>query len=120
MERATRKSWKREPLPKERVPLGYARALTHIEASHMVDGFIPRAMEDRWFILFDEDWLLFYRSWTGLCIYGLKFESFPEGMRVVDSWVNCDPSQYLPIDRSLEHALLDRLIDRMVMDELRQ
>ena len=117
MARATRDSWKREPLPTERVPLEYSRMLNHIDASRMRDGFIPSEMEDRWFILFDEEWLLFYRSWTGLCIYGLKFESFPEGMRVVDSWVNCDPSQYLPIDRGLEHALLDRLIDRMVIDE---
>jgi hypothetical protein len=65
---------------------------------------VPKDMEDKWFIYFErgpanrppeaqesaspQGWLLFHRSWTGACIYGLHLERAPGGgARVVDSWV---------------------------------
>jgi hypothetical protein len=33
-------------------------------------GCIPREMEDKWFILMEEDRLRFHRSWTGILVYG--------------------------------------------------
>jgi hypothetical protein len=33
---------------------------------HTAKGLIPRAMEDKWYIYFENDCLYFHRSWTGL------------------------------------------------------
>jgi hypothetical protein len=51
-------------------------------------------MDDRWFIFFEDDWLYFHRSWTGACIYALRFAPAPNGVGVVESWVSRDPDQY--------------------------
>ena len=51
-------------------------------------GFIPREMEDKWFIFFEEPWLYFHRSWTGKCIYAVRFESSATKASAVESWVN--------------------------------
>lgn len=51
-------------------------------------------MDDKWFIFFEDGWLYFHRSWTGSCIYGLKLDRGPEGVRVADGWVTRDRGQY--------------------------
>ena len=35
-------------------------------------GLIPKQMEDKWFIYFENDWLYFHRSWTGNGIFKAK------------------------------------------------
>jgi len=35
-------------------------------------GLIPEAMEDKWFIYFENDWLYFHRSWTGRGIFRVE------------------------------------------------
>src|SRR5690349_10077515 len=37
-------------------------------------GFIPRQMEDKWFVFMENDSLFFHRSWTGTCIYVLEMK----------------------------------------------
>jgi hypothetical protein len=73
-------------------------------------------MDDKWFICFHQGWLLFHRSWTGVCIYGLQLERLSGGVHVRDSWVNRDPSQYkgteLEYDRKLARFLIDALLLR--------
>lgn len=56
-------------------------------------GHIPEEMEDKWFVFFEQDWLYFHRSWTGICIYALRLECTPNGVRVVDAWANRDEGQ---------------------------
>ncbi len=36
-------------------------------------GVVPEAMEDKWFIYWKEGMLFFQRSWTGFCIYVVRF-----------------------------------------------
>ena len=54
-------------------------------------GHIPENMDDKRFLFFEEGWLYFYGSWTGTCIYALRLDWSPNGVLVVDGWVNRDP-----------------------------
>ncbi|MFJ5485933.1 hypothetical protein [Pectobacterium actinidiae] len=77
----------------------------------MKQGVIPKQMEDKWFIYFEDGWLRFHRSWTGFFIYALKLDGSPAGVRVTDSWVNRDPTQYTNTDLEHDRNMLRYLID---------
>ncbi len=80
---ATRASWKIEPFPDELAVVPYARSFTHFELSLLRRGFIPRAMEQKWFIFVEahgeNDVVFFHRSWTGQAVYQLHLERTSEG-----------------------------------------
>ena len=77
----------------------------------MKQGIIPKQMEDKWFIYFEDGWLRFHRSWTGFFIYAVKLDGSPAGVRVTDSWVNRDPAQYTSTDLDYDQKMLRYLID---------
>jgi len=115
MTRATIDSWKTLPPPAQREPLGFSALFSNSEAEALMQGSIPQAMEDKWFICFQDPWLLFHRSWTGACIYGLRLEASPAGVRIVDSWVNRDPGQYKGTDVDYDRKLVQFLIDAFLL-----
>lgn len=67
-------------------------------------------MGDRWFICCHDGWLLFHRSWTGICIFGLHLDAMPDGIRIDKSWVNRDPTQYTSTDINEDRHLVCSLI----------
>jgi hypothetical protein len=120
MTRATRTSWKTLPPPALREPLDFAAVFDNSEAELLVLGLIPSGMADKWFVYFEgsahrQGWLLFHRSWTGACIYGLQLEGSPVGARVVESWVSRDPAQYTGTDVDYDRKLLRFLIDAFLL-----
>jgi hypothetical protein len=60
----------------------------------MIQGHIPQDMDDKWFIYFEDGWLYFHRSWTGACVYALRLDGSPSGVRVIDGWVSRNKRQY--------------------------
>jgi hypothetical protein len=115
MTRATVNSWQTLPPPAQREPLGFSVLFNDAEAEALMQGLIPQAMVDKWFICFHDGWLLFHRSWTGACIYGLRLDGSPTGVRVVDSWVNRDPSQYKGTDVEYDRKLVQFLVDAFLL-----
>lgn len=82
----------------------------------MVRGFVPKEMEDRWFIFYEEGWLYFHRSWTGFCVYALRLESVPAGVRVAESWVSRDPAEYTCTDLDEDRETVAVLIRNLLLD----
>jgi hypothetical protein len=115
-ERATIDSWKTHPAPAQREDLGFSGTFTDTEAETLKRGLIPHEMEDKWFICFHDGWLLFYRSWTGYCIYGLRLDATLNGMKVSESWVSRDPEQYRGTDIEDDRRLVRHLIDELLLD----
>ncbi|MCO4312063.1 hypothetical protein [Pectobacterium versatile] len=103
--------WKHLAAPQQTVPLNFQALFTDAEAEKMRQGVIPKQMEDKWFIYFEDGWLCFHRSWTGFFIYALKLDGSPAGVRVTDSWVNRDPAQYASTDLEYDRGMLRYLID---------
>lgn len=86
--------WKTEPLPASAQPLVFSAVFSPEEFAQMALGLIPQAMEDKWFIYYTAPWLYLHRSWTGYCIYKVRFAPAANGMAVAEVWVNRDPNQY--------------------------
>ena len=83
---------------------------TDLDGERMRLGFIPKDMDDRWFIFFENGWLYFHRSWTGDCIFGVKLDGFPGGVRVTDAWASRDTSRYNSPGAEVETAQIESLV----------
>jgi len=115
-ESATRQSWPNiQPLPQQRAPLSLERTFTEEEYELIRQGVIPEAMEDKWFILLEEDVLYFHRSWTGFCIYQVSFKKNGAQFSVVEALVNRDSNQYSATDNHYDVNLLNFLIDNFLL-----
>jgi hypothetical protein len=112
---ASSASWKHLPEPLEREPLAFEGQFTPVEYEQLALGLVPEAMEDKWFIYLEDDWLRFHRSWTGAYIYGLRLERVPSGYSVVESWVNRNSDQYTETDTAYDRKLLAFLIEAFLL-----
>lgn len=113
--RATRKSWNHLPAPTSRGELVLHALFTEAEAEQLRLGLVPEQMEDKWFVYFEDGWLRFHRSWTGAFIYALRLDDSPAGVRVTESWVNRDPSQYTGTDTEYDRRLVQFIIDAFLL-----
>jgi hypothetical protein len=77
-------------------------------------GLIPKEMEDRWFIYYESGWLYLHRSWTGFCIYKVRFEPCNDKMSAIETIVNRDPAQYSETSDARDVEFLGRLLDRLL------
>jgi hypothetical protein len=115
-DRATRQSWKTEPMPDARKLLGPDITLSPEEYEEVQKGHLPDDMDDKWFIYFEDGWLNFHRSWTGNFIYKLRFEPLDTSFRVAEAWVNRDSTQYHRADDEFDARFVRFLIDRVLLD----
>ena len=107
---AQRTDWQTKPAPERRADLGYEADFDDTEAEKLREGLVPQAMEDKWFIFAEGDWLYLHRSWTGVLVYAVRLDGTSTGVRVVESWVNRDPEQYTGTDVAYDRALVDFLL----------
>ena len=112
---AKRDSWKALPMPESRSRLPFTGAFTQEEFDRVSLGHLSRDMDDKWFIFLEGNDLYFHRSWTGICIYQVRFEKQGDTYIVVEAWVNRDESQYSMKDDNYDTALLPYLIDTLLL-----
>ncbi len=114
-EPATRASWKTLPLPSERERFDFPVLYSDSDAERMRLGHVPTAMEDKWFIFFENGWLYFHRSWSGACVFGLKLDGSPNGVRVTEAWVSRDQAQFPTSGVMSERQLVQDLIKKKLL-----
>jgi hypothetical protein len=113
---ATRKDWANlQPLPAKRAPLVIAREFTEQELEQIRLGFFPESMEDKWFMFLEENTLYIHRSWTGNCIYQLRFLRENTKYVIRDACVNRDQTQYAGSNDDYDAKLLLFLIDHLLL-----
>ena len=108
---ASRSHWRTTALPAARAQISFARSYTAEEFRQIRKGLLPQQMEDHWFAYYEEPWLYFHRSWTGFCIYQLRFETSHDGARVSEVLVNRDPKEKFGISDRDSTLLLAVILD---------
>lgn len=108
--------WETEPLPAERTTIALDRLFSPDEMHRIRAGFIPEWMEDKWFVYWRDDTLYFHRSWTGYCIYVVRFVREGEAWRMVRAEVNRDHRQYQMEDDEEDAKLIPDLIDGHLLE----
>src|SRR5258708_3375907 len=115
-EKATRESWKSLPMPATKKELVFGRHFTEQEFERISLGVIPKQMDDKWFIFLEDLQLNFHRSWTGHCIYQVRFDKKGEEFLVAEAWVNRG-EEYRNSDDNYDVALLSFLIDNFLLSK---
>lgn len=113
---AKRRSWK-TLAPGTVADLGFSDSYTTAEFERLKLGLIPEQMEDKWFIFFEDPWLYFHRSWTGLAVFGVQLGPSEEGVAVMNSWVSREIRDGRGPGTEYERALLRFLIDALLLGE---
>ncbi|MCP4371370.1 MAG: hypothetical protein GY797_25120 [Deltaproteobacteria bacterium] len=108
-------SWDNRPMPDLKESLQINHTFSSEKFRRIKAGFIPKVMEDKWFIYYQDGWLYFHRGWTGICIYQLRIKRFGRLYKIVETWVNRDPDQNEQIDSEYDIELLKFLIDRLLL-----
>lgn len=83
--------WQTIDMPEitEEFEMDYKLSMGDIEI--LCQGYLPKEMEDKWFVYCEADTLYCHRSWTGFCIYIVKISNNHETLCVT---VNRNPEQY--------------------------
>ena len=96
-----RGDWKSLPLPQQHTTIRMGELYPPEDIQRLQRGFMPQAMEDRWFMFMENNILHIHRSWTGFCVYRVNFIQEGENLRMISVDVNRDPEQYS--NTSIEH-----------------
>ena len=116
---ATRSDWKTLPMPEKRGRLLLSRQYSISEFAQISSGVVPGQMEDKWFMFYEAPWLHVHRSWTGFCIYQVRFEKIESEIVIVEAIVNLDPEQHTgELDATLLGILLDSRAGRDTRSEM--
>ena len=96
-ETATASSWKTIPMPKDSDEIADVEFDFWIPAAAMAiirKGHIPAAMEDHWFMYCDEEYIRYFRSWTGICAFEAHYTKEGDDYRVDRLRISSDFAQY--------------------------
>ena len=115
MKAVTRSSWKTRPIPKRKYRIEIELSYSDAEGERIKLGYIPKNMDNKWFICFKSGWLYFYRSWTGVCIYGIRLDASANGIRVTKAWVSSENSPYRTDGPEYDAELIKRLISILLL-----
>lgn len=94
---ATASSWKTIPMPEDSDQIAQVALDFWIPAAAMAvirKGHIPAAMEDHWFMYCDEEYIRYFRSWTGICAFEAHYTSDGDDYRVDRLRISSDFAQY--------------------------
>ena len=87
--KAVASDWKREPfLDGEKIPLDLD--VKEEEFASVENGVVPKEMEDKWFIYYEEPFLFLHRSWTGQPVYKVEFEKTGETYQVKEALLSSE------------------------------
>ncbi len=104
------------PMPDRCVRVAMQRTFTPDEWRRIREGFLPEAMEDKWFIFVEGGAIHFHRSWSGLCIYKVPLRPVGDSFATDGALVNRHPKQSGGADDDdYDLALIDFLIGTLLL-----
>lgn len=108
---ALKSSWDTKHMPRHKhATIQIDIELTEDELMELAKGHIPEEMEDHWFMYFDGEFIRFYRSWTGICIYKGRVVR-KDGVPHIDTLVvNRDSEQYGETNDEKDRLMFEMLI----------
>lgn len=108
-------SWKREPfVAGNAVP--YRASFTSGELERLSAGLVPKQMEDKWFVYYEEPHLFLHRSWTGQPVFRVKLRTTDAGAEVEEALSSGSQNQE-GMDIAYQAQLLDFLVSNLLLGQ---
>jgi len=115
MKIAKPQDWKIEPLPDIYVTVDLNLSYSKSEKKKIIMGLIPKVMEEKWFVFFDQEVLNFHRSWKGHCIYRVYCCDDGDKFVLTHADVNRNPEQYKETIDEFDQQMIPYLIDILLL-----
>jgi len=87
---ADKNSWPNIKDPEGLIEQNIDISISELHFEECKYGFIPRDMDDRWFIYMENETIYFYRSWSGICFFILKFNKYGSEYKTTSAWCKLD------------------------------
>jgi len=107
---ATRDSWSNLDFRGPFTPVPWRASFSDSQFALIRLGAIPEEMEERWFCFFEDPELFIHRSWSGICVYRVRFARDGNGY-VVDEALVREGRQ--SVELSVE--FLDFLVHKLLL-----
>jgi hypothetical protein len=114
---AKRSDWSVQEMPKENITVQLSKKFSNQEMTKMKQGSIPESQDDKWFIFYEDNKLYFHRSWTGFCIYIVKFEEKDDGYTTTEVIINRNKKQYTSENDAIDVDVVNILLDGLKYDQ---
>ena len=108
--------WKTTPMPLKRVHISLDKTFSKEEIEYLKIGFIPKDMDHRWFMYWQDNSLYLHRSWVGVCIYVVNFTLKDDVYKATNIIVNRDPLEYSLIDDDKDRSTTLKLIKMLIVN----
>ena len=118
IDKATKDSWKNQKMPDNKVSFKIDKEYTKKEMKKIKLGFVPGKMEDKWFIYFEDNTSYCHRSWTGYCVYEVKFAEKNDKYYIDKAFYNpeiAEKKETFVLKDEIKTVLF--LIDRILLDK---
>ena len=115
---ASAKSWRHDSF-REGIPIAYQATFDCQQFARLQEGLVPREMEDKWFIYYEEPYLFLHRSWTGQPVYRLTLNSVPGGAHVTEALWSKDLADASTPTQGADYQvrLLDFLLSNLLLGQ---
>ena len=112
---ARRNDWQSKFMPAARVTVPLETRYSLQEMATIIRGSLPNSQDDKWFIFYEDGVLHCHRSWTGICIFRVHFRPCDSGWQAWQVEINRHSGQYTATDEREDLALLDMLIEQLLI-----
>jgi hypothetical protein len=111
-------SSKRKPF-EDGVPLRFEATFDDGQFALLREGLVPKQMEDKWFIYYEEPYLFLHRSWTGEPVYRLTFSRGPDSAELTEAlWSKHLADASTPTQNTdYQVRLLDFLLSNLLLGQ---
>jgi hypothetical protein len=109
-------SWKHLPFAGG-TPIAYSAVFSADEFERIKMGLLPRAMEDKWFVYYEEPYLYFHRSWNGIPVYRVALRLSDDVVGTTEALCSKEVAASSSFDANYHAQLLDFLISNLLLGQ---
>jgi hypothetical protein len=109
---ATKDRWKRIPFTSG-ISIPFQATFSREEVCKLCEGLVPEAMEDKWFIYFEDPHLFLHQSWSGQPVYRVTLAASGQGAFIDEAL--CVAEAVEETGPEYQGRLLDFLISNLLL-----
>lgn len=107
---AKREDWQCSAMPEQHTQLSLSLQYSNDQMARIRVGFVPSDQDEKWFLYFSDGVLHMHRSWTGFCIFQLRFRKQADAWLADQAVANRDPEQYTSTSEEEDAQLIALVI----------
>jgi 8-oxo-dGTP diphosphatase len=111
----TRDDWRILNMPLVYETVWLNESFNASDCKALLQGYLPKGTDDRWFMYSVDDWIYLHRSWTGHCIFRVQIEIIEQGCMLTQLHINRDSSQYRSTNSEADKSEVKSVLKHLII-----